>query len=149
MTDEPLTPVPSNASPSDASADALATLARLRAAAPGAEPVVLESLGPPDESAPDSALDFLFRRLSTRFHEVVAVVREEWGTPQFYGSVEEGAFPAWSDALLLATWWEEDKVAYLAVHHDDEADPLELRAGALDQAEVEERLTWKPPEVER
>ena len=140
-------PVP--ASPTDAAApvrrDALATLERLRAATPGAEPVVLVSLEPPDDDAPETALDFQFRRLAGLFREDVEEVRRSWGDPHFFGTVEEEAFPGWSEALLLATWWHDEVVAFLAVHHDDDSLPLELRAGAWARAEIEERLMWKPP----
>jgi|GEM_PF-6926579 len=148
----------------DASADPTATpsprplvvLHRLLAAAPGAEPEVLESLGPADEgvsdAAPDaasgdsphSAVDFFFRRLSARLDEEVARVAEEWGPPGFHGTVEEPTFPMWSDALVLATWWHGDKVAYLAVRQEDDADPVTLEAGAHARDELDQLQSWHP-----
>jgi hypothetical protein len=127
-----------------AAADPAAVLDRLHRAAPGAEPEVLERLGPPDESAPDSALDFLFRRLQARFHDLVAAARESWGEPHFLGSVEEDAFPLWSDALLLATWWRGDTVVYLAIRHEAEGDSVTLEAGAHAREEIEELKGWVP-----
>lgn len=126
-------------------------LDRLRHAVPDAEPVVLESLGPPDGeasgAAAESALDFLFRRMEVRFHEVVEEAREGLGTPHFLGSVEEDAFPAWSDALLLATWWRGDTVIYLAVRHEADGDPITLEAGAHARSELEQLGSWGPEEM--
>jgi len=128
-----------------------AVLDRLRHAVPDAEPVVLESLGPPDQDvageAVDSALDFLFRRMEVRFHELVDELRESLGTPHFVGSVEEESFPAWSDALLLATWWHGDTVVYLAVRNESDADPVILQAGAHARDELEQLQSWGPPDV--
>ena len=129
----------------DATQDAAAVLERLHREAPGAEPVVLESLGPPEADAPADALDFLFRRLQVRFHEVVDEARESWGTPHFLGSVEDDAFPLWSDALVLATWWRGDVVAYLAVRHEAEGAPLTLEAGAHGRDEIEQLQSWQAP----
>jgi len=122
-------------------------LAELAAAAPGAEPVVLESLGPPagaPDEAPEGALDFLFRRLQNAFRVAVAEVDAEWGPPAFVGSVEEETFPAWSDALLLAVWLRGGVTAYLALRHEAPQDPLTLEAGALTGDEVAELLRWHP-----
>lgn len=124
--------------------DPATVLAELAAAVPGAEPVVLESLGPPDETAPEGALDFLFRRLQNAFRDAVSEVTAEWGPPAFAGSVEEEAFPAWSDALMLAVWLRGGVTAYLALRHEAAGDPLTLEAGALDENEIGELLRWHP-----
>lgn len=135
----------------------VATLQRLLAAAPGADPEVLESLGPAADDAagedapeadggdsPHSAVDFFFRRLAARLDEDVALVAEEWGPPGFHGTVEEDTFPMWSDALVLATWWHGDKVAYLAVRQEDDADPVTLEAGAHARDELDQLQAWHP-----
>ncbi len=145
---------PPSAAPSP---EPLSTLRRLLAAAPGAEPEVLESLGPadgdavgngaPDEASgdsPHSAADFFFRRLSARLDEDVALVAGAWGPPGFHGTVEEDGFPMWSDALVLATWWHGEKVAYLAVRQEDDADPVTLEAGAHAREELDQLQAWHP-----
>lgn len=133
MSDEPREPLPE-------------LLDRLARDTPGAEPVVLESLDPPDQddAGADDALDFLFRRLQNRFREAVAEVTEAWGAPVFAGSVEEPAFPAWSPALMLAVWRRGDVAVFLALDHEDPADPLTLTAGALEKGERAELELWNP-----
>lgn len=119
---------------------------RLARETPGAAPVVLESLEPPDpdDETYDDALDFLFRRLQNRFREAVREVTEAWGDPVFAGSVEEAGFPAWSSALMLAAWRRGDVAVYLALDHEDPEDPLTLTAGALEKGERAELELWKP-----
>lgn len=124
--------------------DPLSALQDLLAAVPGNESQVLARLGPPDEGAPETALDFLFGRLRATFDDGVAQVREEWGEPHFTGTVEADDFPPWSDALVLAIWWHDETVAYLALRQEDDIDPLTLEAGALTQEELEQLQSWQP-----
>lgn len=124
--------------------DPAAALDRLVRNAPGAEPEVWESAGPPEEGAPDDALDFLFRRLRSEMEELVGAVREEWGDPAFQGTVEEPNFPPWSEALVLAYWKRGDAVTYLAVNHEDPGRPVTLEAGALAPQEVAQLQAWNP-----
>jgi len=58
--------------------------------------------------------------------------------------VEEESFPAWSDALLLATWWRDETVTFLAVRHESDDAPITLEAGAYARTELEQLASWGP-----
>lgn len=118
--------------------DPVAVLVDLLDRVPAVEPVVLESLGPPEgDGDEDDVLDFLFRRLEAIYRDAVDEVTARWGVPSFDGTVAEDDFPPWADALVAAVWRRGEAVAFLALRHAEEDGPLTLEAVALTKDEVE------------
>jgi hypothetical protein len=117
--------------------DPVAVLVDLLDRVPGVEPVVLECLGPPEGDDGDEVLDFQFRRLEAIYRDAVDEVTARWGVPVFDGTVADGDFPPWADALVAAVWRRGDAVAFLALRHTEEDGPLTLEAVALTKDEVD------------
>jgi hypothetical protein len=116
----------------------------LLAAVPGAEGVWLERWDPPPDGASAAALEAGFEQLRAALDEAVDDVAATWGAPSYRGSAEQGDFPAWSEALLLATWDHGEAVAFLALRHDDDSQPMLLEAGALSRDEIATLVVGRP-----
>lgn len=108
----------------------------LLADVPGAQGVWVERWTPPSEGPSAGELESAFERLRAAFESSVEEVAEAWGAPSYRGSADRGDFPAWSEALLLATWDHGEAVAFVALRHDDDSLPMFLEAGALSRDEI-------------
>ena len=129
--------------PNESTVSPHAALERRLAAAPGGELEVLASRRPGIDDG--AVLDDAFSELSALLDQWVGTLSaDEWGAPAFFGTVEDETFPLWSDALVLAAWWRDDKVAFLALRHEDDADPLTVEAGAYARGELDELEAWRP-----
>ncbi|MEZ5333321.1 MAG: hypothetical protein R2991_15050 [Thermoanaerobaculia bacterium] len=116
----------------------------LLANVPGVQGVWIERWDPPDGGPSSADLEAGFERLRDAFEERVAEVTDAWGAPSYRGTAEHGDFPAWSEALLLATWDHGEAVAFLALRHDDDSLPMFLEAGALSRDEIATLAVAKP-----
>jgi len=85
----------------------------------------------------EAFFDELQQALATSVAEIAAA----WGPPAYSGAVDSGDFPAWSEALVLAYWQRQDCLAFIALRHDDEHEPMFLEVAALTEDEVATLLT--------
>ncbi len=111
-------------------------LAELLAEVPGADAICLERWDPPAGGGGEQ-VDSHFADLRGAFEAAVAEVASDWGRPSCRGSVEEAAFPGWSEALLLATWVRDGNTAFVALRQDDPEEPMFIELGALTHEEIE------------
>jgi hypothetical protein len=117
--------------------DLVSHLTELLEAAPGADAFHLRL---EDEFASglltEAQVDALFAELKADFDRAVEEVAGAWGPPTYEGTVDRDDFPAWSEALVLAFWQRGDAVAYVALRHDDDHQPMFLEIGALSDDEI-------------
>jgi hypothetical protein len=117
--------------------DLVAYLDELLAAAPGADAFHVRLVDAFAEGLlTTEQVDDIFADLEADFEECVRQVAAAWGAPTYQGSVDRDDFPAWSEALLLATWQRGHALAYVSLRHDDEHQPMFLEIGALTDDEV-------------
>lgn len=116
--------------------DLIEVMEDLLAGVPGVEGIWIERWDPPEGGASEPALEIAFADLRDAFEATVDEIGGSWGAPSYRGSAEQGDFPAWSEALLLATWERDDAVAFIALRHDDDSLPMFLEAGALSRDEI-------------
>lgn len=124
--------------------DLIEVLDQLLADAPGAVGVWIERWDPPSASPSTPELEAGFEHLRDAFEERVEEVTDAWGAPSYRGSAEQADFPAWSEALLLATWDHGEVVAFVALRHDDDSLPMFLEAGALSRDEIATLAVARP-----
>ena len=84
----------------------------------------------------DQRLEQIFDDFREEFDDAVDEIARDWGAPTWRGTVEDSDFPSWSEALLLATWRRNGTIAYLALRHDDDHEPMFLEVGALTDDEI-------------
>lgn len=114
----------------------IAVMEELLAGVPGVKGVWIERWDPPEGGPSAGALETAFTDLREAFEATVDEISASWGAPSYRGSAEKGDFPAWSEALLLATWDRDDALAFVALRHDDDSLPMFLEAGALSRDEI-------------
>lgn len=85
----------------------------------------------------------IFAGMRRDYEAAIAELSRAWGEPAYQGSVDRDDFPAWSEALLLSYWRRDGAVAYLALRHDDDHEPMFLEVGALTDDEVTTLLYTK------
>ena len=116
--------------------DLIEVLEDLLADVPGVEGVWIERWDPPPEGASARELEAAFAALREAFEDGVQEVAGTWGEPTYRGSAERADFPAWAEALMLATWDHGEAVAFVALRHDDDSLPMFVEAGALSHEEI-------------
>ena len=124
--------------------DLVQVLEELLAEAPGADAFHLkirDDLADPPLS--DEELDAVFADFERDFQKAVAVLDKAWGPATFAGAVDSENFPAWSEALVLAYWQRDGALAFVALRHDDDHEPMFLEVGALTDDEVATLLYTK------
>ncbi len=88
------------------------------------------------DTVPDDRLEAIFAEFLEEFDGAADDLHRQWGEPEYRGTVEDPDFPAWSEALVLATWRRGEGIAYLALRHDDDHEPMFLEVGALTDDEI-------------
>ncbi len=112
-------------------------LQQLIDAAPGADAYHLRLVDDfAQREVTEEETEALFSELERELEASIAEVSAAWGPPTYGGAVDGDDFPVWSEALVLAYWQRQQCLAFIALRHDDQHEPMFLEVGALTDEEI-------------